>query len=79
MSAIHTTASRRELAYRSSGGIEVFLLWSPRDDSVAVTVLDSSGPSFELVVAPHEALDVFDHPFAHAAHRGVLEPIEVAA
>ena len=79
MSRAHTTESRRELAYRSSGGIEVFLFWSPRDDSLAVTVLDSAGPSFELVIAPHEALDVFDHPFAHAAHRGCLELLDVAA
>jgi hypothetical protein len=79
MSQAHTTGLRRELAYRSSGGIEVFLLWSPHDDNLAVTVLDSAGPSFELAVAPHEALDVFDHPFAHAAHRGCLELIDVAA
>lgn len=65
-------SSRRELACRSNNGIEVRLLWSPDDDALAVTVDDATGESFELVVEPHEALDVFRHPYAHAAFRGVL-------
>lgn len=76
MSAQHTHPTRRELAHRSSNGIEVYLLWSPADDSVAVTVSDDGGDSFELSVAAHEALEVFEHPYAYAAFRGVrtLEP-----
>jgi hypothetical protein len=67
----HIQTTRRELAHRSSNGIDVFLLWCPADDSLAVTVLDATADSFELVVDPGEALDVFDHPYAYAAFRGL--------
>jgi hypothetical protein len=42
MSAVHTSSARRELAYRSSNGIDVFLLWCPSDDSLAVVVIDEA-------------------------------------
>ena len=82
MSAIHSLPARRELAYRSTNGIDVFLLWCPADDSLAVVVIDENADSFELVVAPSEALDVFEHPYAHAAFRGldlVETPLDIAA
>lgn len=82
MSAIHTLPARRELAYRSSNGIEVFLLWCPADDSLAVVVIDETADSFELVVDAAEAIDVFEHPYAHAAFRGLTfdeTPLDVAA
>jgi hypothetical protein len=62
---------RRELGHRSSNGIDVYLLWSPETDTLAVVVDDARGDSFELVVEAHEALDVFEHPFAYAAYRGL--------
>ena len=64
---------RRELAHRSGDGLEVSLLWSERTGSLSVTVRDErSGAGFELVVqSGAEALDVFDHPFAYAAWRGI--------
>jgi hypothetical protein len=67
------TVERRELAHRSSDGLDVALLWSKATDSLAVTVLDErSGKGFELVVeSGRQALDVFRHPFAHAAWRGI--------
>ena len=71
MSATHTHIARQELAYRSSNGIDVFLLWSPADDSLAVLVIDDNAESFELVVGPAEAMEVFHHPYAYAAYRGV--------
>jgi hypothetical protein len=71
MSATHTHPARQELAYRSSNGIDVFLLWSPADDSLAVLVIDENADSFELVVTASEAMDAFDHPYAYAAFRGV--------
>jgi hypothetical protein len=71
--------TRRELAHRRSNGIDVTLWWSPSDDSLAVTVLDDAGESFELVVDPHEAIDVFEHPYAHAAFRGLHAALDVAA
>ena len=71
MSAIHTLPARRELAYRSSNGIDVFLLRCPADDSLAVVVIDEVADSFELIVSAGEALDVFEHPYAYAARRGL--------
>ena len=64
---------RRELAQRRSEGIEVSLIWISPVESLSVVVLDErSGNGFELVVQNGtEALDVFRHPFAHAAWRGV--------
>jgi hypothetical protein len=72
MSAVHTPPARRELAYRSSNGIDVFLVWCPADDSLAVVVIDEAAESFELSVTSKDALDVFDHPYAHAAFRGIV-------
>jgi hypothetical protein len=68
-----TTIERRELAHRSGDGIDVAVLWSASTDSLTVAVLDErSGAAFELVVETGtEALDVFRHPFAHAAWRGI--------
>ena len=64
---------RTELISRESGGLTVRLLWSRATNLVTVAVADAaSDDSFELVLADHEqALEVFNHPFAHAAARGV--------
>jgi hypothetical protein len=62
----------RELAYRAADGVEVVLFWQEITDELAVAVSDArSGAYFELAAAPHEALDVFNHPYAHAASRGL--------
>jgi len=53
--------------------------WSPDDDALAVTVDEASGESFELVVEPAEALDVFEHPYAYAAFRCCLAHAGLAA
>jgi hypothetical protein len=65
--------SRTELASRETNGIRVTLLWSPSTNLVTVAVEDATNDDyFELVLADDEpALDVFQHPFAHAAARGV--------
>ncbi|MBA3245695.1 MAG: hypothetical protein H0T61_11055, partial [Actinobacteria bacterium] len=54
-------------------GLEVELLWDERNNLVRVAVLDAkTGDSFELVLSDCDnALDVFHHPYAYAAHRGV--------
>ena len=64
---------RTELAARDSHGISVKLYWSPETDVVTVTVADSAYDDyFELVLEEDERpLDVFHHPYAHAAARGV--------
>jgi hypothetical protein len=57
----------RELAHRVDGGLEVTLLWSVRENRLAVTVSDArSGESFVLDAEKGNALDVFYHPYAYA-------------
>ena len=65
--------SRTELSSRESNGITVRLFWSRSTNLVTVTVADAANDDyFELVLDEHErALDVFEHPFAHAAARGL--------
>lgn len=82
MPATHTHPARQELAHRSLSGSEVFLLWTPADDSLAVVVIGGEAGSFELVVDAAEAIDVFESPYVHAALRGVgpgEAPLEIAA
>jgi hypothetical protein len=64
---------RTELASRESNGITVRLFWSRSTNLVTVAVADAPNDEyFELVLAENErALDVFHHPFAHAAARGL--------
>jgi hypothetical protein len=62
----------QELAYRENEGIEVSLLWYPADNSVSVFVLDArSGDAFELAVGSENPLEIFNHPYAYAASRGI--------
>jgi hypothetical protein len=64
---------KRELAYRENGGLAVSLLWDPADDTLAVTVFQrQTGETLELPVEDASPLDVFEHPFAYAARRGLL-------
>jgi hypothetical protein len=82
VSSIEILPASRELAYRSTNGIDVFLIWYPADDSLAIVVTDENADSFELVVTAQEALDVFEHPYAYAAFRGLKlaeAPLEAAA
>ena len=64
---------RTELMSRESYGISVKLLWSRATNLVTVAVADAANEDyFELLLAEDEpALEVFDHPFAHAAARGL--------
>jgi hypothetical protein len=65
--------SRTELALRETNGITVRLFWSRSTNLVTIAVDDAAnGDYFELLLGEHErALDVFHHPFAHAAARGI--------
>jgi hypothetical protein len=65
--------SRTELASRETNGITVSLLWSRSTNLVTVVVDDAANDDhFELILDQHDrALDVFHHPFAHAAARGI--------
>ena len=63
---------RRELAHRTTDGIEVTLFWSKPSNRVAITVLDShSDEALEFEVDGSAALDAFNHPYAYAATRHV--------
>ena len=63
------TDAFRELDSRTSDRIEVRLLWRQRDNRVIVAVADDkTGERFTVDVRDGEnALEVFHHPFAHAA------------
>jgi hypothetical protein len=73
MASTNTTQEQyRELAHRKNDGVEVVLLWHLPTDDLTVTVSDErNGAHFELAAEPHQALDVFNHPYAHAAFQGV--------
>ena len=59
-----------ELSQRESDGIEVQLLWERSTGRLLVVVSDAaSGTELEVPAEPHEALEVFWHPFAYAARR----------
>jgi hypothetical protein len=61
-----------ELASRASNGIEVALLWNRRADDLRVCVTDThTGIYFELAAERDNALDIFHHPYAYAADRGI--------
>ena len=64
----------KELASRHSGTVEITLLWSKRRHRVAVTVEDAAtGDLIELPLTPEDdPLDVYNHPYAYAAARGLL-------
>jgi hypothetical protein len=58
----------QELAYRNSDGLEVTLFWHPVTDGLTVCVCDQrSGSYFEIRPVPHQALDVFYHPYAYVS------------
>jgi len=73
MTSTTSFTASEELAFRTADGLEVALLWHPGVDVLSVAVLDSkTGDSFELLVDEADrALDVFHHPYAYAAHRGL--------
>ena len=76
-----TFTDRRELAHRTSDGIEVTLFWSKPSNRVTVAVLDTrSGGALEFDVAGSAALDAFNHPYAYAATQRVrsVVPLSVA-
>jgi hypothetical protein len=63
--------SIRELDSRLTCGVQVRLLWRPRDGGLWVAVVDTrTGETFCIRVHEDERpLDVFNHPYAYAALR----------
>ena len=59
-------SERRELARRSSAGVDVTLYWHPTLDELIVCVWDERhGAYFEIRPQRYLALDVYYHPFAY--------------
>ena len=60
-------SERRELARRSSAGVDVTLYWHPTLDELIVCVCDErQGDYFEIRPQRYLALDVYQHPYAYA-------------
>jgi hypothetical protein len=62
------TTVKKELAQRSSAGVDVTLVWVRRDgaDETLVCVSDHrEGVYFEIPAETSLALDVYYHPFAY--------------
>jgi len=67
-----TLTDRRELAHRTSDGIEITLFWSKPSNQVTIAVLDTrSDAALEFEVDGSAALDAFNHPYAYAVTRRV--------
>ena len=78
--------SLRELHSRAIDGLQVRLLWDEHRDRTIVAVVDiKRGDAFHVEVpAGERPMEVFDHPFAYAAWRGIHTavsqlPVPVAA
>jgi hypothetical protein len=62
---------RRELAHRTSDGIDVSLFWSKASNRVTISVFHArSATALEFEVDGADALDAFNHPYAYAATIG---------
>ncbi len=71
-----STTQRTELAQRTSGGLEVTLLWvhGGGEDRTVVSVYDERKDSYlEIPAERNLALDVFYHPFAYRDDRAVVD------
>ena len=63
-------SKRRELAHRTSDGIQVTLFWSKPSDRITIAIADTrSDEALEFEVDGSHALDAFNHPYAYAARR----------
>jgi hypothetical protein len=67
MTAVTTIVPLRELAHRSSNGVDVTMLWDPATDRVHVAVIDYEvGEAFDVPVCDANPMDVFNHPYFYA-------------
>ena len=61
-----TAATRRELARRVTGGLEITLYWDAHDNTTSIEVHQTAtAETIAFPVAGGRALDAFYHPFAH--------------
>ena len=74
-----TDLTRRELAQRTNGGLEITLYWHPHDNGTSVDVLEmATEETISFPVPADRALEAFNHPFAHLGDRIEHEPESVA-
>ena len=67
-------SERRELAHRSSAGVDVTLYWHPTLDELIVSVRDKRhGHNFEIRPLHYLAPDAYYHPYAYADFQDVYE------
>ena len=67
-------SERRELAHRSSAGVDVTLYWHPTLDELIVSVRDKRHfDHFEIHPQRYLALDVYYHPYAYVDTEDVYE------
>ena len=64
-----TTNPEKELARRTSGGIDVSLYWNKRTNRITVKVHSQSGETLAFEVDRRSALDAYHHPFARPLKR----------
>lgn len=76
MASATIARTRRELARRVTGGLEVILYWTAGADDTSIEVRQpATGETLAFVVPPQRALDAFYHPFAHfPIDAGELDP-----
>ena len=64
--AISIPAPRQELAFRTSGGLEITLYWDAEEQTASVEVHQpATQETIAFTVPDQDALDAFHHPFAH--------------
>ena len=64
------TSACRELAHRSSGGLEIALYWCAENNRTTIEIWQAATEELlTFAVAPERALDAYHHPFAHLATR----------
>ena len=69
-----STYHHRELAHRSSDGVDVTLYWHATLDELIVSVRDRRyGTHFEIRPQRHLALDAYYHPYAYADFEDLCE------
>ena len=65
-----TTPTRRELAQRVNGGLEITLYWHPHDNGTSIDVHQTATEeTISFPVPAERALDAFHHPFAQLAEQ----------
>ena len=69
-----TKLTRRELAQRVNGGLEITLYWHPHDNGTSIEIHDTgSSETISFPVPADRALEAFNHPFAHLGDRIELD------